>query len=83
MVVKEAKGAIITDVDGNTFLDFTTGIGVQNMGHCNEEVVKTIGAQCEKYIHTSFNVMMYESYIELAEKLCEITQGALPKGYCW
>lgn len=74
--VKSAKGAIITDVDGNELIDFAGGIGVVNAGHCPPPVVKAIQEQAEKYIHTSFNVVTYEPYIKLSEELAEI----LPHG---
>jgi len=74
--VASAKGAIITDIDGRELIDFAGGIGVVNAGHCPEPVVKAIQAQAAKYIHTSFNVVTYEPYIELCEKLAEI----LPHG---
>jgi 4-aminobutyrate aminotransferase/(S)-3-amino-2-methylpropionate transaminase len=76
---KEAKGAVITDVDGNEFIDFAGGIGVVNVGHCHEKVVKAAKKQIEHFIHTSFNVVQYESYVRLAEKLNEITPGDFPK----
>lgn len=75
----EAKGALIKDVDGNVFVDFAAGIGVINAGHCDEEVVKAITEQANKFIHTSFNVAMYEPYVALAEKLIELTPGKFPK----
>jgi 4-aminobutyrate aminotransferase/(S)-3-amino-2-methylpropionate transaminase len=74
--VKEAKGAIIIDVDGNELIDFAGGIGVVNAGHCPEPVVEAIREQAGKYLHTSFNVVTYEPYIELCEALAEI----LPHG---
>ena len=74
--VREAKGAIIIDEDGNELIDFAGGIGVVNAGHCPEPVVAAIREQAGKYIHTSFNVVSYEPYIELCEKLAEI----LPHG---
>ena len=74
--VKEAKGAIITDVDGNKLIDFAGGIGVVNAGHCPEPVVDAIREQAGKYLHTSFNVVTYEPYIQLSEELAEI----LPHG---
>lgn len=74
--VKEAKGAIITDVDGNELIDFAGGIGVVNAGHCPEPVVAAIREQAGKYLHTSFNVVTYEPYIQLCEVLAEI----LPHG---
>ena len=75
----KAKGALITDVEGKEYIDFAGGIGVANAGHCDEEVVKAIKDQVEKYIHTCFHVVMYEPYVELAKKLNEITPGAFPK----
>ncbi|MCM4155652.1 4-aminobutyrate--2-oxoglutarate transaminase [Gramella sp. AN32] len=74
--VKEAKGAIITDVDGRELIDFAGGIGVVNAGHCPEPVVEAIREQAGKYLHTSFNVVTYEPYIKLCEELAEI----LPHG---
>lgn len=74
--VSDAKGAIIIDVDGNELIDFAGGIGVVNAGHCPAPVVKAIREQAGKYLHTSFNVVTYEPYIELCEELAEI----LPHG---
>ncbi|TYC09596.1 aspartate aminotransferase family protein [Bizionia gelidisalsuginis] len=74
--VKEAKGAIIIDVDGRELIDFAGGIGVVNAGHCPEPVVEAIREQAGKYLHTSFNVVTYEPYIALCEELIEI----LPHG---
>jgi 4-aminobutyrate aminotransferase/(S)-3-amino-2-methylpropionate transaminase len=74
--VKEAKGAIIIDADGNEHIDFAGGIGVVNAGHCPEPVVEAIREQAGKYLHTSFNVVTYEPYIQLCEELAEI----LPHG---
>jgi 4-aminobutyrate aminotransferase/(S)-3-amino-2-methylpropionate transaminase len=74
--VKDAKGAIITDVDGRELIDFAGGIGVVNAGHCPEPVVEAIREQAGKYLHTSFNVVTYEPYITLCEELAEV----LPHG---
>ncbi|NEV93343.1 aspartate aminotransferase family protein [Psychroflexus sp. YR1-1] len=74
--VQKAKGAIITDVDGNELIDFAGGIGVVNAGHCPAPVVKAIQEQAENYLHTSFNVVTYEPYIRLCEELADI----LPHG---
>ena len=64
-----ASNATITDVDGNTFVDFAGGVGVVNVGHCNPRVVAAIREQAERFIHTDFTVVPYESYVELAERL--------------
>ena len=77
--VKKAKGAIIEDVEGNEYIDFGGGIGVVNVGHCNEKVVAAIKEQADQYLHTCFHVSMYEPYIELAKQLNEITPGDFPK----
>lgn len=74
--VREAKGAIIIDADGRELIDFAGGIGVVNAGHCPEPVVAAIREQAGKYLHTSFNVVTYEPYIQLCEELAEI----LPHG---
>jgi 4-aminobutyrate aminotransferase/(S)-3-amino-2-methylpropionate transaminase len=73
---REASGAIVIDEDGRELIDFAGGIGVVNAGHCPEPVVAAIRAQAGKYLHTSFNVVTYEPYIALCEKLVEI----LPHG---
>lgn len=74
--VASASGAIVTDLDGKELIDFAGGIGVVNAGHSPQPVVDAIIEQAKKYIHTSFNVVTYEPYIELCEKLAEI----LPHG---
>lgn len=76
---KEAKGALITDVDGNVFIDFVGAIGVMNVGHRHPKVEAALQEQITKYIHPGFNVVMYESYIELAEKLANIAPGSAEK----
>lgn len=77
--VKEASGALVKDVDGNTFIDFAGGIGIQNVGHCHPKVVKAVQEQVSQSIHTCFHVFPYESYIELAERLNEKTPGDFRK----
>jgi 4-aminobutyrate aminotransferase / (S)-3-amino-2-methylpropionate transaminase / 5-aminovalerate transaminase len=75
----KAHGAIIEDVDGNQYIDFAGGIGTMNIGHTRPEVTKAIAEQAEKFTHTCFSVMMYEPYIELAERLVKLTPGEFPK----
>ncbi|HEY4386582.1 MAG TPA: 4-aminobutyrate--2-oxoglutarate transaminase [Ktedonobacteraceae bacterium] len=74
-----AEGAVIEDVDGNRFLDFAGGIGTMNIGHTRPEVTSAIQAQAEKFTHTCFSVVMYEAYVELAERLARLTPGTFPK----
>src|SRR5688572_20817554 len=82
IVAAEARGSTITDVDGNTFVDFVGGVGVANVGHGHPRVVEAIVEQSERLLHTDFTVIAYELYIELAERLgalvpiSEETRGA-------
>lgn len=76
---KEAKGATIIDIEGNEWIDFAAGIGMINVGHSHPKVVEAVKAQVDRIIHPSFNVVMYENYVELAEKLCEVTPGTHDK----
>ncbi|MCB0135224.1 MAG: aminotransferase class III-fold pyridoxal phosphate-dependent enzyme, partial [Caldilineaceae bacterium] len=69
VVAAKASGATVTDVDGNTFLDFTAGIGTVNVGHAPAEVADAIRQQAEDLIHLCAIVGTYEPYIALAEKL--------------
>jgi 4-aminobutyrate aminotransferase/(S)-3-amino-2-methylpropionate transaminase len=74
-----AEGAVIEDIDGNHFIDFAGGIGVMNVGHGRPEVVQAIAEQAANFTHTCFSVMMYESYIALAERLTRLAPGTFPK----
>lgn len=82
LYVKEARGAIITDVDGNQFIDFAGGIGMQNVGHCHPKVVRAVQKQAESFIHPCFHVTPYENYITLAEKINEKVPGTSEKKRC-
>jgi 4-aminobutyrate aminotransferase / (S)-3-amino-2-methylpropionate transaminase / 5-aminovalerate transaminase len=77
--VVSAKGAIVRDVEGRDFIDFSSGIGVMNVGHSHPKVVAAIKDQAEKFTHTCFMVLPYEPVVTLAEKLCAVTPGAFPK----
>ena len=76
---QEARGALLTDVDGNTFIDFGGGIGVTNVGHADPRVVEAVREQAERFIHTCYYVTQYESYVELAEKLNALVPGDFEK----
>ncbi len=67
------------DIDGNEYIDFVGGIGVLNVGHNHPGVVQAIQAQQERLIHTCFQVAMYESYLQLAERLNLMAPGDAPK----
>lgn len=77
--VKEARGAIMVDVDGRELIDFAGGIGVNNVGHCHPKVVAAIQDQAAKCIHSCFHVAMYEPYVELAERLNGLAPGDAAK----
>jgi len=77
--VASAQGALITDVEGNQFIDFAGGIAVMNVGHSHPRVVAAIKAQAEKFTHTCFMVNPYESAVRLAAKLAAITPGDFAK----
>ncbi|MBI4818806.1 MAG: 4-aminobutyrate--2-oxoglutarate transaminase [Deltaproteobacteria bacterium] len=74
-----ASGSTITDLDGNTFLDFAGGIGCLNVGHARPEVVEAARAQLEKLTHACFQVTGYESYVEVCEALCRLAPGQFEK----
>jgi 4-aminobutyrate aminotransferase / (S)-3-amino-2-methylpropionate transaminase / 5-aminovalerate transaminase len=77
--VKKATGALVEDVDGNSYIDFAGAIGTLNVGHTHPRVVRALQEQASQFIHTCFNVMMYESYINLAERLCKLAPGNFDK----
>jgi 4-aminobutyrate aminotransferase/(S)-3-amino-2-methylpropionate transaminase len=65
----EARGATLTDVDGNTFVDFAGGVGCLNVGHAHPHVVQAAQEQLERFSHTDFTVVPYEVYATLSERL--------------
>ncbi len=71
IAIEQASGALVTDVDGNTYIDFVGGIGVINAGHAMPEIVDAITDQAQKLIHFSALVGTYESYVALCERLNE------------
>jgi len=73
IVVESAHGAVLRDVDGNAFIDFTGGIGSLNVGHGHAGVLEAAHAQLDRFSHTDFTIVPYELYVELAERLLERT----------
>src|SRR5205814_4113850 len=67
-----ARAAELGDVIGTRYIDFAGGIGVMNVGHAHPRVMKAVGEQLERATHTSFQVVQYESYLRLAQQLCEV-----------
>jgi len=77
-VIDHALGAAFTDVDGNTLLDFSGGLGCHLVGYSHPKVVEAVRKQAERFSHTDFSVIPYETYVELAERLvrfCDIEDG--------
>ena len=72
LFIAKAEGALLTDVDGREYIDFAGGIGVNNVGHRHPKVLAAIREQLEAYVHPCFHVMMYEPYIQLAERISQI-----------
>jgi len=70
--VRSARGAIVEDVDGNTYVDFAGGVGCMNVGHSHPRVVEAIRDQAERFTHTDFTIVPYENYVGLAERLLEL-----------
>src|SRR5437867_582130 len=71
VVVEEGHGATVTDVDGNTFIDFSGGVGCLNVGHSHPQVVAAAQEQLARFSHTSFTIVAYEVYASLSERLLE------------
>jgi 4-aminobutyrate aminotransferase/(S)-3-amino-2-methylpropionate transaminase len=69
IVLDHAHGCVVTDVDGNTFLDWSGGIGCLNVGHTNAAVTEALHGQIDRFLHTDFTIVPYESYVELAERI--------------
>jgi 4-aminobutyrate aminotransferase len=79
LVCARGSGAVIEDVDGNLFLDFTAGIAVSATGHCHPHVVAAIQDQAAKLIHMSGTDFYYEPQIDLAERLAKLAPGPSSK----
>jgi len=77
--IAHGKGALVTDVDGNQFIDLTGGWGCLAVGHTHKKVVAAVKDQAEKYLHTDFTAVPYEPLVDLAEKLVKLAPGDTPK----
>ena len=79
LTLKQADNAVLVDLDDNRLIDFAGGIGVMNAGHRNPVVVDAVRHQLDHFTHACFAVSSYQSYVELAERLNEITPGCHDK----
>ncbi len=78
IVIAEGSGAILTDVDGNSFVDFTGGVGCLAVGHAHPRVVAAVQEQAARFFHTDFTIVPYEVYVEYAERLTALAPFAGP-----
>ena len=76
LAVRRGHGAVIEDMDGNLFLDFTAGIAVCTAGHCHPRIVRAITEQARQLIHMSGTDFYYEPQQQLAERLSHILPGS-------
>lgn len=73
------EGAVMYDVDGREYIDFSGGVGSLNVGQSHPKVVKAIQDQVEQFIHTDYAVVPYEPYVDVCRSLCELVPGPTPK----
>ena len=78
VVAASARGVLVTDVDGNTFIDFAGGVGCLNVGHSHPHVVQAAQDQLDRFSHTDFTVVPYEVYATLAERLVALAPFTAP-----
>jgi 4-aminobutyrate aminotransferase / (S)-3-amino-2-methylpropionate transaminase / 5-aminovalerate transaminase len=77
--IARGRNAEFWDVEGRRYIDFAGGIAVLNTGHCHPDVIAAVKAQLDRYTHTCFQVVAYEPYVEVAERLNALAPGAFPK----
>src|SRR6267142_1226879 len=78
VVAAEARGVTITDLDGNTFIDFAGGVGCLNVGHSHPHVVQAAQEQLDRFSHTDYTVVPYEVYATLSERLLALAPFSGP-----
>jgi 4-aminobutyrate aminotransferase len=79
VVAASASGVWVTDVDGNRLLDFASGVGVQNVGHCHPDVVRAMRDQAGTLTHFAGTDFYYDIQVRLAERLTTLVPGAFDK----
>jgi 4-aminobutyrate aminotransferase len=83
LVVESAKDCIVTDVDGNDYVDLNSGVACMNVGHNHPKVVEAIKSQCDRFLHYSNTDFYYKEVITLAEKLTQVAPGSFDKKVCF
>ncbi|MCX7190685.1 MAG: 4-aminobutyrate--2-oxoglutarate transaminase [Methylotenera sp.] len=81
--IERALNAEVWDVEGNRYIDFAGGIAVLNTGHRHPKMVAAIEAQLQRFTHTCYQVLPYESYVTLAERINALTPGSHAKKTCF
>jgi 4-aminobutyrate aminotransferase len=81
VVVARASGSVIIDADGTEYIDCFAGIAVVNAGHCNPEVIAAARAQMERLVHCASYIYYSIPAADLAERMAQITPGALKKSF--
>ena len=81
LVIKKSEGCIVTDVDGNEFIDLNAGLAVCNVGHSHPRVIEAIKNQVDKFLHYSYTDFYYVNYIDLGETLHDLLPGDFEKKF--
>jgi len=81
LVIKSGRGCIITDVDGNEYIDLNAGLAVCNVGHSHPRVVQAIKDQADRFLHYSYTDFYYENYVDLGETLHDLVPGDFEKKF--
>jgi 4-aminobutyrate aminotransferase len=79
LAVESGKGCIITDVDGNEYIDFNSGLVCMNVGHNHPKVISAIKNQCDRFLHYSNTDFYYKEVLDLADEMTKITPGKFEK----
>jgi 4-aminobutyrate aminotransferase len=79
LVVDSAHGCLVKDIDGNQFIDFTSGIAVLSTGSTHPKVVQAIKSQAEKFVHFSYTDFYYDNLVELSDRLLRLIPGDFQK----
>jgi len=77
--IEYGNGALVTDIDGNCFIDLTGGWGCLAVGHSHPSIVDAIKRQADRFTHTDFTAVPYESFVLLSEKLSQLAPGSSSK----
>ncbi|HEY2311761.1 MAG TPA: 4-aminobutyrate--2-oxoglutarate transaminase [Gaiellaceae bacterium] len=78
VMIADGRGATVTDVDGNSFVDFTGGVGCLNVGHAHPRLVTAVREQAARFFHSDFTIVPYEIYVEYAERLIAVAPFSGP-----